>query len=68
VVSGRVRSVDEIAKRENLDRRSVRRLIPLGFLSTKMIEAIAEGRQSPDLTAMKLTRRIDLPLLWNLDA
>jgi hypothetical protein len=65
LVSGRARSVDEIAGREDLDRRSVRRLIPLGFLSPKVIEAIVEGRQPPDLTAMRLTRRIDLPLLWN---
>jgi hypothetical protein len=30
-------------------RRSVRRLIPLGFLSPRIIEAIAEGRQPVDL-------------------
>jgi hypothetical protein len=64
LVSGRVRSVDEIARREGLDRRSVRRLIPLGFLSPKVVEAIVQGRQSPDLSIIALTRRIDLPLLW----
>jgi site-specific DNA recombinase len=43
----------------------VRRLIPLGFLSPRIVEAIAEGRQPVDLTLEALTRRIDLPLLWN---
>ncbi len=62
---GRVRSVGELAKREGLDRRSVRRLLRLGFLSPRIVEAIVEGRQPPDLTVIGLTRRIDLPLLWS---
>ncbi len=45
LVSGKVRSVHELAKREGLDRRSVRRLIPLGFLAPRIVEAIATGRQ-----------------------
>jgi len=65
LVSGRARSVDEIARREGLDRRSVRRLIPLGFLSPRVVEAIVKGHQPPDLGVMALTRRIDLPLLWS---
>jgi site-specific DNA recombinase len=65
LISGQARSVDEIARREGLDRRSVRRLLPLGFLSPRVVEAIVEGRQPPDLSVMALTRRIDLPLLWS---
>jgi site-specific DNA recombinase len=65
LLSGRVRSVNELAKRERLDSRSVRRLIPLGFLAPRIIEAIAEGRQPVELTVEALTRRIDLPLLWS---
>ena len=65
LVSGRVESVDALAKREGLDKRSVRRLIRLGFLSPKIIEAIAEGRQPPELTVIELARRLDLPLLWS---
>jgi site-specific DNA recombinase len=64
LISGRAPSVDEIARREGLDRRSVRRLMPLGFLSPRVVEAIVEGRQPPDLTVIKLTRRIHLPPLW----
>lgn len=65
LLSGRVASVTKLAKRERLDRRSVRRLLRLGFLSPRIVEAIVEGRQPPDLTVIKLTRRIDLSLLWN---
>ena len=65
LISGHIGSVDELARREGIDRRSVRRLIPLGFLSPRVVEAIVEGRQPPDLTVMALTQRIDLPLVWN---
>ena len=65
LVSGKVRSVGDLARREGLDGRSVRRLIPLGFLAPRIVEAIAEGRQPVDLTVESLTRRIDLPLLWS---
>jgi hypothetical protein len=30
-----------------------------------VVEAIVEGRQSPDLSVMVLIRRIGLPLLWS---
>jgi len=65
LISGQVNSVDEIARREHLDKRSVRRLLRLGFLSPRIIEAIAEGHQPPDLPVFSLMRRVDLPLLWN---
>jgi hypothetical protein len=65
LVSAKVRSVSELARREEIDGRSVRRLIPLGFLAPRIIEAIAEGRQPVKLTVEALTRRIDPPLLWS---
>ncbi len=65
LISGRVRSIGELARREGIDGRSVRRLIRLGALSPRIVEAIVEGRQPPDLTVITLTRRIDLPLLWS---
>jgi site-specific DNA recombinase len=63
--SGNVRSIGELARREGIDGRSVRRRIPLGFLAPRIIEAIAEGRQPVELTVEALTRLIDLPLLWS---
>ena len=65
LIAGHVQSVDELAKRERLDGRSLRRLLQLGFLSPRIVEAIAAGRQPLDLTVIGLTRRIDLPLLWS---
>ncbi len=64
LISGRVQSVSEIARQQELDRRSVHRLLRLGFLSPRIVEEIAEGRQPPDLTVIGLTRRLDLSLLW----
>src|SRR5271167_1252818 len=68
LIAGRVQSVDELAKRERLDGRSLRRLLQLGFLSPRIVEAIAAGRQPMDLTVIGLTRRIDLSLLWSAQA
>jgi hypothetical protein len=64
-MSGKAQSVGELARREGIDGRSVRRLIPLGFLWPRIVEAIAEGLQPVELTVEALTRRIDLPLLWS---
>ena len=65
LLAGRVQSTVELAKREGIDCRSVRRLIRLGFLSPRIVEAIVEGHQPPELTVIGLTRRVDLPLLWS---
>lgn len=45
--------------------RYVRRVFRLGFLAPKIVEAIVAGRHPEALTAIALTRRIDLPLLWS---
>ncbi len=68
LIAGRAQSVGELAKRERLDGRSLRRLLQLGFLSPRIVEAIAAGHQPLDLTVIGLTRRIDLPLLWSAQA
>jgi site-specific DNA recombinase len=38
--------------------------VRLAFLAPKIVEAIAAGRQPPELTAEALAERIELPLLW----
>src|SRR5712672_2858034 len=63
LVSGRARSLQELAKRDGISRRYIRRLIGLAFLSPELIEAILQGRQPVALTATRLTER-DLPLDW----
>jgi len=65
LMAGQIKSVDELARRENLDARTVRRLLGLGFLSPRIMEAIIEGNQPPELTVIELSRRVDLPLLWS---
>ena len=54
----------EIAERERVGSRYVRRLLRLAFLAPDIVEAIAAGDQPPELTAEGLAERIDLPLLW----
>jgi len=64
LLGGRVESVAVLAKREGILPNYVRRLTRLAFLAPRIVEAIATGRQPPELTAKALTERIELPLLW----
>ena len=59
-----MRSIEEIAERERVGARYVRRLMRLAFLAPKIVEMIAAGSQPPDLTAEARAERIDLPLVW----
>jgi hypothetical protein len=63
LATGRVRSLQELAKRDGISRRYIRRLVGLAFLSPPLVEAILQGRQSVELTATRLTE-LDLPLDW----
>jgi site-specific DNA recombinase len=64
LVSGRAAFTREIAAREGVNERFVRRLIPLAFLSPAIVHAIAEGRHPADLTGEALSRGIDIPIDW----
>ena len=57
------RSLQELAKRDGLSRRYIRRLVGLAFLSPWLVEAILKGQQPVELTATRLTE-LDLPLDW----
>jgi hypothetical protein len=61
---GRAGSLQELAKRDGISRRYIRRLVGLAFLSPQLVEAILQGRQPLALTATRLTE-LDLPLDWN---
>jgi hypothetical protein len=63
LATGRVRSFQELAKRDGISRRYIRRLVGLAFLSPQLVETILQGRQSMQLTATRLTE-LDLPLDW----
>src|SRR6202040_2674159 len=64
LVSGQVRSVAELATVEGISDRYVSSLLPLAFLAPEIVEAIAAGRQPPDLTAHRLIRTVELPIAW----
>ena len=68
LLAGRAQSVAEIAERDLVGSRYVRRLLRLAFLAPEIVEAIAAGDQPPELTAEALAERIDLPLLWTAQA
>jgi len=63
LAAGRARSLRELAERDGITRRYVRRLVDLAFLSPELVEAILQGRQPLALTATRLTE-LDLPLDW----
>jgi DNA invertase Pin-like site-specific DNA recombinase len=63
LATGRARSLEELAKRDGITRRYIRRLVGLAFLSPQLVEAILRGRQPVELTVTRLTQ-VDLPLDW----
>jgi hypothetical protein len=63
LATGRARSLQELAERDGITRRYIRRLVGLAFLSPHLVEAILQGRQPVELTATRLTE-IDLSLDW----
>ena len=63
LVSGKASSTDEIAFTENLAERHVRFLLPLAFLSPRIIAAIANGTAPAGITVSCLARA--LPHKWS---
>ena len=55
-------TIEAIARDEKLIERHIRFLLPLAFLSHRIVEAIAEGRAPASLTVTDLARA--LPLSW----
>ena len=64
LASGHAKFTQEIAAREGVNGRFVRRLIPLAFLSPAIVQAIAEGRHPANLTGEALSRGIHIPVEW----
>src|SRR5205807_6131347 len=54
LAAGRARSLRELAERDGITRRYVRRLVDLAFLSPELVEMILQGRQPVKLTATRL--------------
>ena len=64
LVSGRFRSLVEIAKAEGVTNRYVGRMLPLAFLAPDIISSVLTGTQPVQLTTEMLSKRADLPLDW----
>ena len=62
IVAGEVSGRRSIAQRLGLNERHVGRVLECAFLAPDIVEAILDGRQSPDLTFNKLTH--GLPPSW----
>jgi DNA invertase Pin-like site-specific DNA recombinase len=63
LATGRARSLQQLAKRDGISRRYIRRLVGLAFLSPQLVEAILQGGQPVELNATRLSE-LDLPLDW----
>jgi len=64
LASGVAADTRAIARREQLNDRYIRRLVPLALLAPEIVEAICAGRQSPALSTEELTKRTAPPLGW----
>jgi DNA invertase Pin-like site-specific DNA recombinase len=63
LATGRARSLRDLAERDGISRRYIRRLVDLAFLSPQLVDSILQGRQPIELTATRLTE-LDLPFDW----
>ncbi|MET2829328.1 recombinase family protein [Mesorhizobium shangrilense] len=64
LTDGSGQGIADIAYHCRVHRADISRILPLAFLSPKIVEAILAGSQPPDLTVRHLTRLIDMPLAW----
>ena len=58
-------SISAIARRAGAQVGDVSRSLPLAFLAPDLVEAILDGTQPVALTAERLKRAGELPLLWD---
>ena len=65
LTDGAERSIADVAIHCGVHRADISRILPLAFLSPRIIDAIVTGTQPADLTASTLARAIDLPLGWH---
>lgn len=64
LTDGSGRTVAEVADLFGVHSADVSRILPLAFLSPKIVEKILNGTQPADLTIRRLARASDLPLRW----
>jgi len=65
LVSGEVRSITEIARRNDTSRSRASTILMLAFLAPNIVEAIIEGRQPPAVNLERLTSTGGIPQTWD---
>jgi len=64
LLTGKVKTMNAIAKHEGVSQRFIAHRIQLAYLAPDIIESIVSGRQPPELTARALLGMHDLPMDW----
>jgi hypothetical protein len=64
LMNGKAQSLREIAAREDLHERYVRRILEFAFLAPDITEIILDGRQPADLMLQEIVPDGALPLDW----
>ena len=64
LITGKFKTLRDIANREKLPERYVRRILELAFLSPDITEAVLDGRQPEDMMLEELVAGCSLPLAW----
>ena len=64
LITGKFKTLRDIANREKLPERYVRRIFELAFLSPDITEAVLDGRQPEDMMLEELVAGCSLPLAW----
>jgi len=64
IASGKVKSLAQIAKAEDVTPAYIRHIMPAAFLAPDLVTAIVEGRQPSGLSAGQLKVMLPLPADW----
>jgi hypothetical protein len=64
LTAGEGHSMTDVALTESTDLSEISRLLPLAFLSPRIVDRILVGTQPVNLTAQTLSRIADLPVSW----
>jgi DNA invertase Pin-like site-specific DNA recombinase len=64
LTSGKSNSLTEVASAYQTDLSEVSRLLPLAFLSPKIVTCIVTGTQPVEFTALRMSRVAELPISW----
>ena len=62
--NGSIPSIKEFALKHHIDHADAKRMLPLGYLATDIVEAILDGHQPESVSVSTLRIGYDLPMVW----